>query len=1389
MIDVSLNFDDGRLNDLLQLALKSADALDRKIDEIQASLKKGFAAQGGDKFSNSLKEGAKSAQDADAALKKFGVTAGLSFAKFNLLAGVIEQVGGGLTSFITEPIRQGATLESLEANFTTLLKSGEAAKQLIAEINKFAAETPFSQSELFQQTEKLLGFGFAAEDVTDILRRLGDISGGSAEKLDGFVTALAQVQAKGRLQGEELLQFAERGLGTNLIAEALGQTTAQFTELVSQGKIGYGELEKAIKVLTDEGGRFNGVMAAQSQTLNGLFSTLVGNFEQLQGEVGKLLLPALKDVVIAANDIIAGIDPKQIGVAFDEAGQAAQPFLDALASGFDENILPALLRFRDAIQDALDRASEFFSGINEGGAVTEFLKSLLDGITEAFGSLVDTLAFAIEGIVDFASPIVSNLIPAIQTVFRVVGGAIEAFSNLTGEGERAGTVFDTLAQPFAVLASALSTVVEVVGEVVAGFLNLGDNARSSTPWIRTLGEVVEFVTIPVRALAGFLFDAGQALGDFLGITETATEKAARLKKEADAAAAAAAQANAGEDFADRQRQIDSQNAAQKEAERLRKKEADARKAAATKTQKELEKEAKDREKFLKDQADLRIELIEDETARAIEKEKQRFEAEQKEVKRLFGKTKEFQAQQEAAARIHAANIAEIEKEAADKVIAERSKVLEREKEFEQERQNIRAEAQLNAADNAKNLGDLRLDIAEAAQVAYLQKLKQNGASEQTLQKEQARFDLITQSLRLQNEIEFQEALLKATAAGDEQRRAQIELQLQLLRQQLANVTFEINTPDGDLGLGPIAQRLSTFKESLAKSLKLDVAQFDTLFSGAKSAFSSFFDSINAIREVQIAQNERLIESLDKQIAKQEEAVEKEKRAKELGASNSLDIEQRTLDELQAKKEAAEKKNQELQARSARFQLLQDTAQQASGIATSVVNIIKGTSAVPFVGIALAAIQVAALFALIASARAQAKAATKLYKGGKIPLGKDDEHGTGYKIEGTNIEVGGGEFVLRRKVVDKHETFIEKLNSGKYDHLNLERELNEPGESKQPEPKTRKERTERVFVDIRRVQRETIAKAAYIAQKTVLEAFKSINETNETEKRKQAIERSEKAISKYDHLNLERELNEPGESKQPEPKTRKERTERVFVDIRRVQRETIAKAAYIAQKTVLEAFKSINETNETEKRKQAIERSEKAINIVLSEITNNVWQRRASLKSDVSEVLDVSKSIKDMQERKISDVKRIAKSAIANEVLDVLKSSASEKTRREFEMVKMSQEFARRENAPQIPVVASGALARFAPPEIVFEQQKRVERMYEAIKPPVFAGVGGGNVVNQTEPFDYAKLASMLNEQSNRIIRQGFYPLQRLGDAVTDKDGKLVVRSTDAAGNLRTDILG
>lgn len=1336
MIDVELNFSDGRLNEVLELALKTADSLDKKIDEIQASLNRGFSGGGSNKLSDSLKNGAKSAQDADAALKKFGVTAGLSFAKFNILADAVQGFGTGIADFVGNTVQSGATLESLESNFTTLLKSADAAKQLIDEINQFAAETRFSQSQLFGQTEKLLGFGFAADEVTDTLRRLGDISGGSSEKLDRFVTTLAQVRAKGRLQGEELLQFAEAGLGTNLIAEALGQTSAQFSELVSQGKIGYSELQRAIEVLTDEGGRFNGVMAAQAQTFNGLFSTLTGNFEQLQGEVGKLLLPALKDVVTSANDIISGIDPKQIGVAFQQAGQAVEPFLDTLSNGFDQNILPALIRFRDAIQEAFDRVADFFSGVNEGGAAAEFLQSVLDGITVAFEHLINTLSFAVEGIVDFAGPIVEALAPAVNTVLRVLGGAIDAFSELAGEGQRTGTIFGTLAQPFTVVANGIALVVEVIGEAVAGFLNLGDNARSSTPWIRTFGEVIEFLTTPIRVIAGGIVDLVQGIGDFLGITETATEKAQRLRQEAEAAAAVRATANAGEDFADRQRQTQEREKAAKEAELQRKRQEERRKAAATKTQSELKKEADARAKFEKDQADLRIDLIEDETAQLIAKEKQRFEAQQKEIKRLITNKQELQTQEAAAARIHAANIEKIEREAAEKIIEERTKVLEREREFEQERQAIRAETQANAADNAKTLGDLRLDIAEAAQVAYLQKLKQQGETEQTLQEEQARFDLVVQSLRLQNEIEFQEALLAATAAGDEQRRAQIELQLQLLRQQLANVTFEINAPD-DLGAGGILQKLTNLKSSIASALKIDPETFGNLLSGAKDAFGSFFDSLDTLRQVQIDRNQQLIDSLDEMIAKQEEVVEKEKASKEQGAANSLDIEQKTLDELQAKKEAAEKKNQELQARSARFQILQDAASQASGIATSVVNIIRGTSAVPFVGVALAAIQVAALFALIAQARAQAKAATKLYRGGKIPLGKDDERGQGYRIEGTNIEVGGGEFVVRRKVVEKHENFIEKLNRGKYDHLDLERELDQPGESKPPEAKkVRREKTERVFLDVKRAQSEAIQKAAIAMQKFVLDAIKTERDTNET--KRLALERSEMAIR---HI-LSVVDNNVWERKKSLTLSVNDVVGNAYLNRReRVDRhEAIQRSEAKTAKTT-----AIFETAQSN-----IERSKSQI-----EINETARRRRETIQLETLERLD----------RMVSNHVRIA--------YELEKMQTVSKSLAEHVVFEHLREFP----------------AMLQLPEMLFLQPRQVHIATETIKggSGVLAPSMQSGINQESIDVDYKRLEKMFENQTNRIIRQGLFPLQKLGESVSTPDGKIVVRSTDASGVISTTV--
>lgn len=1025
MTDILFNFSDGGAIDALNEMYRSADRLDKKFDQLQANFNKGFTPPNGGakQFNDALASTAKSAAEADKSIAKFGSSAGFSFAKFNLLAGVVQSAASGVAGFAGNVVNLGANLESVETNFAVFLKSTDKAKDLIAELNKFAADTPFSQNQIFGQSEKLLGFGFAANEITDTLQRLGDISGGSADKLDGLVLALSQVKAKGTLQGEEFLRFAERGLSTEIFAKSLGVTEDKVKKLVSDGKVSFADLQKAIKLATDEGGRFSGVLAAQSKTFTGLLSTLTGNFEQLQGEIGKLLLPVLKEVVIAANDIISGINVEGIGETFEKAAFRVKPFLNTLASGFNENILPALIRFRDTVQDAFDKLSSFFDGVNKNGEAANFLKSILNGVTVAFETLIDAVSFSIDAITDFAQPILNALAPALSTLYRVFSGVIDALSKIAPESGAAGSAFSDLAKPVAFLASVLSTVVEVAGEVVAGILNLGDSARNATPWIRGIGEVAEFVTIPLRKILGVLGDLIGKIAEFTGLSETEAEKQLRIQQEF-----LKKQAEAEDAFRGRERPKDTPKTDTELA---------AIKAANAASQAEREKAAKEREKLEKERSKLRLDLIQDETEKARALERERYKEQQADIKRLTPNGQERFDQEFVALANHKANLEKIEKDAADKDIEEKQKTLERERKFKDERDKIKGDISNAAFEGQQVLYEKEQQLLDSAQALYLEKLKLRGVKEVDIQKEAERLSLLTQASRLEREKKLKERQLLNLKEGDEQLAKQLVADIATLNNDIAtiNIKFKINADKDKLDLKDF---FGDFKGSLAQALKIDPNTFNGLLSDAKSGFASFFDSIRSLSDLQIEQNNRVIASLNKRIEATQKALDKERKAQEEGQANSADSQQKALDALVAKREATEKKNQEIQAKATRFQILQDTASQVSGIATSIVNIIKGTSAIPFVGIALAAVQVAALFALLASARSQARAATKLHTGGRIKFGKTDEDGQeGYHIEDTGIQVGGGEWVINRRTSQKKNTFLKKVNEGKYDNVDIE----------------------------------------------------------------------------------------------------------------------------------------------------------------------------------------------------------------------------------------------------------------------------------------------------------------------------------------------------------------
>lgn len=198
-----------------------------------------------------------------------------------------------------------AELETQTRSIQTLTGSAEQAKQIISELQQLGAVTPFTSTELIDAAKRLQAFGVEAKNVVETTRRLADVSGATGAELQGLVTAYGQVQAKGRLQGEELLQFQERGIALQgELRKMYGLSGDEFQKALSKGQISAQAVEVAIVRLTEKGGKYANGAIAQSDTLAGKFSTLQDGIDQVARAIGTSLTPALKGALDVAIDLV-----------------------------------------------------------------------------------------------------------------------------------------------------------------------------------------------------------------------------------------------------------------------------------------------------------------------------------------------------------------------------------------------------------------------------------------------------------------------------------------------------------------------------------------------------------------------------------------------------------------------------------------------------------------------------------------------------------------------------------------------------------------------------------------------------------------------------------------------------------------------------------------------------------------------------------------------------------------------------------------------------------------------------------------------------------------------------------------------------------------------------
>lgn len=178
--------------------------------------------------------------------------------------------------------------QQLEVAFRTMLGNAEQADALMSQLVRTAATTPFGLEEVTKGAKQLLAYGFEADKVNETLIRLGDIAAGLSVPLNDLVYLYGTTMAQGRLYTQDLNQFTGRGIPMiSELAKQFGVAEGKVKELVEAGKVGFPEVQKVIESLTDEGGRFGGLMEAQSKTITGQISNIEDALSMMFNEIGQ----------------------------------------------------------------------------------------------------------------------------------------------------------------------------------------------------------------------------------------------------------------------------------------------------------------------------------------------------------------------------------------------------------------------------------------------------------------------------------------------------------------------------------------------------------------------------------------------------------------------------------------------------------------------------------------------------------------------------------------------------------------------------------------------------------------------------------------------------------------------------------------------------------------------------------------------------------------------------------------------------------------------------------------------------------------------------------------------------------------------------------------------
>lgn len=385
-------------------------------------------------------------------------------------------VAGLASGMIALGIKSNASLETSQVAWTTLLGTEEDAKNMLEDITRYAATTPFSKTGVDTMAKQLHNAGFEGQNLFDQLTKFGNMGsafGIQEDSLKEMVRQYSQVQMAQVAYTEDLNILQDRGIPIfKGLAEVMGVSVAEVKNMAGQGKITadiYNEAINSIASTTE------GAMDKQSKTFSGMLSTIEDNTINISQ---KIIQPLFEKII---------------------------------------KYMPLII----------DLADNFSANLDEGKGI---LDSLKEAITTVFGedtwnkiTMITTVVMGLVGAYTILKGVMfmSDLINSVSSAWGVLSSAMGIGTAVTEGATVAQTGLN-----LAWLASPTTWIIAGIMAVVAVFIVLWNKCEGFRNfWISLWDKTVSVFNSAKNSVVNGVSDmASKALNKFNEIKQGITDK-------------------------------------------------------------------------------------------------------------------------------------------------------------------------------------------------------------------------------------------------------------------------------------------------------------------------------------------------------------------------------------------------------------------------------------------------------------------------------------------------------------------------------------------------------------------------------------------------------------------------------------------------------------------------------------------------------------------------------------------------------------------------------------------------------------------------------------------------------------------------------------------------